>query len=450
MKRLQYIITAGLVCILAGRAMGRPLSLEEAISTALTNNPQVTAADKDIAVTRTKIAQVRSAERPKLSLNASYFDLAKTPEMKTSEVQLPIPVHLPNLPLANSTISTGSIDAELPLYTGGRVKYAMEQVEAGIDAQQARALSVRREVAYGVIQAYLSAVLAQRVADVAEEAYATIQEHEHQADALFQHGQVPKYEVIRAQTELANQDKRRMDAHNQANLALAYLQDIMGTPKAEPLELTTGLNGKEPFSMELASAIDTALKSSTDKDALHARDRMYAAGEKAAKAEMKPVVAAIACHELYINEQPFTTPGSVVGLVAIVPLYDGGLAKGQVAEQQALHERNQSDVQRVDNGIRLEVRKYYLDLDNARKSLEAADQSVALATESLRLATRRFEEGMGTGVEKSDAILALSIAETNREQARYQYDVSYYGLQKAMGKLLNTFSSVEGTTHAGQ
>ena len=105
---------------------------------------------------------------------------------------------------------------------------------------------------------------------------------------------------------------------------------------------------------------------------------------------------------------------------------------------------NRTDIRRLHNGIRLEVRKNYLDLMSAKKALEASDKAVELATESRRLAERRFEVGEGTSMEVTDSILALSIAETNREQARYQYDIAFYGLKKSMGQILSEFGNPGG------
>jgi len=120
------------------------------------------------------------------------------------------------------------------------------------------------------------------------------------------------------------------------------------------------------------------------------------------------------------------------------------VSHAKVAQQKALRNRNRTDIRRLHNGIRLEVRKNYLDLMSAKKALEASDKAVELATESRRLAERRFEVGEGTSMEVTDSILALSIAETNREQARYQYDIAFYGLKKSMGQILSEFGNPGG------
>lgn len=461
LKRTAALSTV-LLCFPLG-AQAASLSLREAVRSALVNNTEVAAADQDVRVLKTKSAQVRAHHLPQVSLDAGYTHLQQTPEMKIPEIDLTLPslslplgpggakvpitlpklpVRLPNIAMSRQDVTEATLGVQLPLFTGGRIRYNLEQVDHGVTALEARAQSKRNEIAYSVVKAYLSTVLAQRAAEVSDRAFLTVQEHEAQAAKAVKAGMIPRYELIRAQAEVANLDRRRLDAHNQADLALAFLADTIGSE--EELTLTTPLKSGKDQSVELEVTVRDALQASQDLRALQARDRAYEAGKKAARAEMMPTLALVGGKELYNkglfdSDLPLTSPGGFVGVVAHLPIFDGNLARSKEAEQEAMRVRNESDIQRLEHGIRLEVRKYALDLATARKALDAADKAVELAKENLRLATSRFAVGEGTGIEKMDAVLTLSIAETNREQARYQYDLAYYGLKKATGTIVAEF-----------
>ncbi|HEY3417728.1 MAG TPA: TolC family protein [Armatimonadota bacterium] len=444
MKRLVVILSllAAITTVSAA-----PLSLADAVQQALAHNPEIAAADRDIQVVRAKLPQINALEHFHAGAEASYIHLEKVPTLEVPPLTLPLPaqlggpqtITLPSFPLAQENTTTLTLTAQQPLTTGGRTRYAAAQVEEAAAALTARAVSKRREVVLAVARAYLSAVLAQRLVAVSEEAYAAIQQHVVQADGLLKAGMIPKYDLIRAQTELANADRRRLDARNQADLTLTYLMDLLGEPEAEHPTLTTTLDGHATLEETLPPLLAAAQTASSDLRALQARERMYLAGAQAARAELHPAVAIVAKTEVLRDDLPLTTPVGYVGVVMSVPLADGGMSKAKVAEQQALRERNASDVEMVRDGIQLEVRKYYLDLTSARKAVEAADKAVELATENLRLATRRFEVGQGTSIERVDAVLTFSLAEINRETARYQYDLAYYGLKKATGEILTLF-----------
>jgi len=443
--RLIYIlfVLSGLCSLIHAT----PLSLGDAVHLALKNNPDVAAADRDILVINTKLPQIHARERVQATAEAGVMHLEKVPTLDVPPIILPLPsqlggpqqVSLPSFPLAAQNTTTLTLTAHLPLSTGGRTRYAAKQVHEATAALTARAESTRREVALAVTRAYLGVVLAQRVAEVSEEAYSTVGRHVTQAEALLKAGLIPKYDLIRAQTELANSDRRRLDAQNQIDLAYAYLMALIGQPEDERPTLTTPLDGQAVMETELPQLLQTAEAASSDMHALQALDRMYLAGAQAARAETHPIVALVAKEEVLRDDLPLTTPVGYLGLVVQVPLLDGGMAKAKAAEQHALRERNASDVDRLQNGIQLEVRKYYLDLTSARKALQAADQALALAQENLRLATRRFEVGEGNSIEQVDAVLTLSLTETNQASARYQYDLAFYGLKKATGEILGLF-----------
>lgn len=425
-------------------AHAAPLSLTEAVQLALQQNPDVAAADQDLRVMKAKLPQIRAMERLHASADASMIHLEQVPTLVVPPVTLPLPpqlggpqqVALPTFPLAEENAATLTLTAHLPLSTGGRTRHAATQVREASTALTARAESTRGEVALAVARAYLNVVLAQHVAQVSGDAYAAVGRHVTQAEAMLNAGLIPKYDLIRAKTEQANADRRWLDARNQVDLAYAYLMALLGQPEGDRPELTTPLEVQAVVEAELPQLLQAAEAASSDMKALQARDRMYEAGAQAARAETRPIVALVAKEEVLRDKLPLTTPIGYVGVVVHVPLLDGGMADAKVAEQQALRERNANDMVRLRNGIQLEVRKYYLDFTSARKALDAAEQAVLLAQENLRLATRRFAVGEGNSIEEVDAVLALSLAETNRATARYQYDLAYYGLKKATGEIL--------------
>ncbi len=495
MRKGIATIALAAICCAGVSARAAELSLKQAVFTALSNNPEVAAADMDTLAVKAKIRQVRAQGRPQLNYEASYIHLEEAPNLSVDLGSYLKPAFngiiqaIPNMwpagqvptytnppttapatvpvysnpykdyvrasinaadfslhyPLSEQDMTRHTLTFQWPLLTSGRLANGTAAAKSAVTALESKANSKKNEIALSVIKAYLGVALAKRVAEVSDEAYKTVLEHEKQAESLFQQGMIAKYELMRAQTEVANQDRRRLDAVNQADLAMAFLQDVLGRPEDETPDLTDSLNGKEEFGLDYDQAVKTALEASNDMKALKARDRLYRFSERAARAENKPVVAAVASKDLYDNDLPLTTPGAFFGFVMKVPIFDAGASRAKAAEQSALRLRNATDIDRLTNGIRLEVRKYYLDLKSAGKALEAADKAVDLATESRRLATRRFEVGQGTSLEVMDSILALSIAETNREQARYQYDLAYYGLKKAMGLIMAEFQNAEVT-----
>ncbi len=481
MSRIQLAVAACVFIVISGVASAGPLSLREAVETALASSPEIAASNEDAAVVLARINEARAGGRLTLGLDTSYVHLNEATVLEIPAISVgPLAsslvnplvnilhpastlapaqlaglqayqqalsnqkITLPSFQLSKQDIRRFTLNVQKPVFTGGRVKNGVAQVRNAHTALEERAESKRGEVALAAVRAYLSAALAQRVAQVGDEAYETVGRHVRQAELLFKQGLIPKYELMRAQTEQANQDRRRLDAHNQADLAMAFLMDVIGTPEAGTPDLTTPLSGAGKAPDDFEKAATAAETASNDMKALESRDRVYAAGIKSAISERMPVIAIVASAELRDEDLSALTPESYFGVVAKMPILDGGISRAKIAQQKALRNRNRTDIRRLRNGIRLEVRKNYLDLMSARKAMEASDKAVELATESRRLAERRFEVGEGTSMEVTDSILALSIAETNREQARFQYDTAYHGLKKSMGEILCEFENPGG------
>ena len=86
------------------------------------------------------------------------------------------------------------------------------------------------------------------------------------------------------------------------------------------------------------------------------------------------------------------------------------------------------------DAIELEVRSAYLNLLEARTLIDVQRETVGQAQESVRIANLRYENGMITSVELTDAQLALSQAEVNRLQSLHDYVVGLARLEKAIGQ----------------
>ena len=83
--------------------------------------------------------------------------------------------------------------------------------------------------------------------------------------------------------------------------------------------------------------------------------------------------------------------------------------------------------------VALDVWQAALSLDEAKAKLASTSKTVEQAEEGLRLARIRYEAGVGTPVEVTDARTALAAAETNHVNAVYSYRVAEARLARAVG-----------------
>jgi len=117
-----------------------------------------------------------------------------------------------------------------------------------------------------------------------------------------------------------------------------------------------------------------------------------------------------------------------------IPLFDGHLVEYKVKEAQANLEQANLATESMKNDISLEVEQGYLSLVEYGESVEVTKLAVKQAQENLDLALGRYQAGVGSPIEVTDATVALSDAKKSYIQALYDYRMAEITLKSAMGE----------------
>ena len=125
-----------------------------------------------------------------------------------------------------------------------------------------------------------------------------------------------------------------------------------------------------------------------------------------------------------------------IGVQINIPIFDGMATRANVQQAKSGLEQMQLAKHQRINFVEFEVRTAYLNLIQAKSSIDVQKETVAQAEESMRIANLRYDNGMLTSVELTDAQLALAQAEVNHLQARHDYVVEFARLERAVGQPL--------------
>jgi len=88
------------------------------------------------------------------------------------------------------------------------------------------------------------------------------------------------------------------------------------------------------------------------------------------------------------------------------------------------------------NGIDLEIRQASLNFENALKILASQQDNQNLASNVARVTKTKYEQGVGSSLEVTDAENSLRTAQTNYYSALFDAMVAKVDLDKAYGRLL--------------
>jgi outer membrane protein TolC len=114
-------------------------------------------------------------------------------------------------------------------------------------------------------------------------------------------------------------------------------------------------------------------------------------------------------------------------------IFDGGNMIAQYREAKASVDAIQARVRDTELTIWQDVQQSYLNMIAAEQQIGAAQKAVDSAQENFRLSQGRFDAGVGTIIELTDAQLALTQAQSNEAQALANYHIAIAQLERAVG-----------------
>ena len=126
---------------------------------------------------------------------------------------------------------------------------------------------------------------------------------------------------------------------------------------------------------------------------------------------------------------------SAAGVNINIPILNGGLFGARHAEAEQNASAADSDLQALAIQVAREVRVAWLEASTAVRRLQVTSRLAAEANEALRLAQTRYEAGLGSIVELSQAQLNQTSAEIQNATARYEYLSRRATLDYATGEL---------------
>jgi outer membrane protein len=407
------------------------LSLKAAVAKALEVNPSLAAVREELPAALARLRMARSEGQ--LTASGSVFLSTGTMPNILSSPDAVSPRMLmaePDTPRAD-----GSLMFAYPVVTGGRVGARVKAAGARVKATQADIDTEVLSVAYEVRKAYWQVLLNQEIAKVQEENLAEQRERLRVDQLSYDAGKVPLYYVLRDKAEVAQADQNLTNARRDVAIALIDLRVAIGLTPGGAL----GLSDQLAYNPAAAAADEEAqVKAALDgrPEARSLRSALLAAKRDvgARKSTYQPQVDG-----MLILEGETTSgdaqAGYLAGVVASLPVLDGGSRGAAVREGLAMVRKTEKELAALGLQIERDVRTALLQVKAANQNVRTAMEAVAAAEEDHRVALARYQAGKAINLEPISALAALVAARTNLAQALYEYNVAVDAAAKAAGAL---------------
>ena len=401
------------------------LTLADAQRLAIQNNPHITAASLTAAAAHQVPAQYHANFEPNVS--GSFTSVGADNGSRLAAGALNNPIVYDRI---GSGLSVGQLITDFGR-TGNLVGMAKLQAEAQDQATE----TARADILLEVSRTYLGLLRAQSVMKVADQTVAARQTVVDQVTALAESKLKSTLDVSFANVNLADAKLLQIQAQNEVKSAEANLATALGLPN------TTGfILSEEPMPPALPDKMDTLVQQALqDRPELKDLRLQQSADVRFAKAE----------HDLYfpslgvVGTAGFVPAGyaaipgryGAIGLNVTIPVFNGGLFKARQTEAELKARAAGQDVNDLENRVTRDVRVAYLNAITAYDRLALTQQLLQQAQQALDLAQSRYDLGLGSIVELSQAQLNVTSAQIADATAHYDYQTQRVVVDYQIGAL---------------
>ncbi|MCC6730959.1 MAG: TolC family protein [Chthonomonadales bacterium] len=416
------------------------LTLDEAVAHALASSKTLATAAEAVQRARGVVGEARSAGSPALNSNVTFthLDQGSSFSIQTDPNSPPVTV-----PIVRQNQKAIDVSAVLPIDIAGQIGAAVQAAQFQEIATRLDYNRARNQLVLDVKSGYYDLLRARAFVDVAEQALRNAQDRVTTAEATLRAGTGTRFDVLRAQTDVANAQQTLISARNAVNLATATLNNLLSLDQNTPIQTVEATGAPtEPAASTFDAAVAEAYQTRPEVYQADAQIRAAERGVVLAQRSVVPTLGVSWAFQYSPDAGGFAPKETSWAAVArlSLPLFDGGLAKARTREARADVNTARIAKQQTLDAVALDVRQNYLALAEAQERLNVADAALTQAEEQYRLAQVRFKAGV-TAVpggspllEISDAQTALTQAQTNQVNARYDVQNARARLDRAVGR----------------
>ncbi|HTZ81996.1 MAG TPA: TolC family protein [Candidatus Acidoferrales bacterium] len=310
-------------------------------------------------------------------------------------------------------------------------------------AQQANALATTEDIILATDQAFYNALEAQALLQVAQQTVTTRGSVEHQVDELTKSKLKSTLDLTFAQVNLSQAKLLLLDAQNNVDSTIAALTAVLGFEKQVNYELIEQ-NAQVPSPPpDVDVMINTAMQHRPDLQAYTYEQQSAEKYRKAQRDLLFPTVSALGmaggtpvrpdcfggCFPNYFVSSWY----GAIGVNMSIPIFNGFLYSSQASEAKFRARAAAENTRDLRDRVVRDVRTAWLGAHTSFQRVGVAEELSKQADLSLTLAKERYQLGLGSIVELSQAQLQQTDAAIGYVNAQYQYRLSLSTLNFEIG-----------------
>lgn len=400
----------------------RQVTLDEAIGIALRRNPELEQARSFVEQREFDRLASYGSFLPRMDLGYGYSN-SSTGRLDPTGQSI------------TTTSYTMQLGATYDVFTGLRRFADVRSARLDVRAENARLRQSEFQTTFGVKQAYFNAVAARELVQVEEDRVRRQEDQLNFVQQLLQLGRATRSDLLRTQLDLNNARLALLNAENAARASTFQLAEVLGLEEpVEPVREAT-LEG-EPLAYTRDQLMQAALQVGPSVTAASAAAEAAQAAIASVRSAYLPTLSFSGGWAWQAADFPPSNRSWRVGLTASLPLFNGFQRETQLWQAQAQSEVARSRERAARLALRADVDAAFSQIRSAQAGLELAEQSVELSREDLRVTQERFRLGLATILDLQAAQIAVSQAEVELINRRFDYQLGLAQLESLLGTRL--------------
>jgi outer membrane protein len=391
----------------------KPLTREQAEAIALKNNPQITIGKLQALTARQYVREARSALLPTAYLSVTAVDSESGSRIAAGA-------------LTNSTVfpraAAGAAVSQL-ITDFGRTRNLLSSSQFQAQAEDQNAASTTADIILAVDQAFYNALETRDLVKVAQQTLNARQTFVDKIQALTNAKLKSDLDLSFAKVDVARAKLLLLESKNNYQTSLAALSAILGYPDEQDFQL---IQPNEPIAPPALDAEPLILEALRQRPEVSALQFQVESAQKNSAAEhdlKRPTVSALGVVGTTPVRDPAITPNwyGAVGVNINIPVFNGFLFSARAKAADLQTEVVRQRLADLRNNLARDVRTSWEQTNQAYERLSVTQQLREQADLALDLAQQRYNLGLGSIVEFTQAELGKTEADIADTDATYQY-----------------------------
>lgn len=435
LKTVVAMLAVMTLTVNAQEATTMHITLDKAIEIALSENPTIKIADKEIELKEVSKSEAWQNLLPTVTLDGAIQYNIQVASMKMEAMGRTQEIKMGK---DNSNTWNAALQVAIPLYAPA-VYQTMKLTNSDLELAVEKSRNSKIDMINQVTKAFYQLMLAQDSYNVLQENYKLAETNFDIVNKMFEQGLVSEYDKISAEVQKNNAWPSVVSGQNAVELARLQLKVLMGITADVKLVVNDNLANYET---EMANVADKEIDLSNNSSLrqIDMQTNMIGRQRKILKSAFIPTVALVGSYQLQsisntnwnIAKYNWSNAASVALSVSI-PIYKAknftSLKSNEIQLFQLAETRNNTE-----SMLKMQAQSFIDNMTTSSEQLSSNKEAVRLAEKGLEISQKRYDIGNGTILELTNSQVQLTNTRLSYNNTIYDYLVAKSELNKVLGK----------------